>query len=495
MPRIAIVTDSSACLAPEVVRRYGIFVVPLGLLFGGELFRDGDLPSAEFYARLRDPAQRATTAAPAPGEYLRAFREARAAGAGAVLCLTLSSQYSGAHSAAVNAAHLAPKELPDIEVRVVDTGGIAMAHGFAVLDAAEAAAAGATLDETIFIAERAAGSAALVGVLDTTRYLARSGRVPWILHFISSLLRIKPVIAQSGGKVRAVGRVRTMARGIERMVDYALARTARGTPLRIAVMHADAPDRATRLAGLVRARLAPAELTITEFTSVMAVHTGPGFLGLAWAPAVPAPRPKASSTAKPSQLQRDVGTLEGTLGPLPAPVEHPPFIVLSGLPGSGKSHLAREIARRHPFAVLESDTLRKALVRRPSYSQSESARLFAACHARIESLLEKRIPVLFDATNLREMHRRPLYDIAERTGARLLLVQVTAPEEVVRRRMEARAVRDNPSDRSDATLDVYETMRRDAEPIERQHLVIDSAVDGIGGAVSRILRELESIRA
>src|SRR5207244_13590507 len=132
---------------------------------------------------------------------------------------------------------------------------------------------------------------------------------------------------------------------------------------------------------------------------------------------------------------------------LPEPVEHPPVVVFSGLPGSGKSHLAREIAGRHPFAVLESDALRKALVSRPSYSQQESARLFAACHDLIRQLLLRGIPVLFDATNLKEAHRRPLYDIAQRTGARLLVVEVRAAEDVVRRRMQSRRAAESALDR------------------------------------------------
>jgi predicted kinase len=260
-------------------------------------------------------------------------------------------------------------------------------------------------------------------------------------------------------------------------------------------MHADAADRAGELANRVLEKLAPAELVITEFTSVMAVHTGPGFLGLAWAPAQPAPLLGAVPARKSPLLVRDVAVLEGAIGALPAAVDPPPFIVLSGLPGSGKSHLAREIARRYPVALLESDALRKALVKRPSYSQQENGRLFAACHALMESLLIRRIPVVFDATNLKEIHRRPLYDIAERAGARLLVVQVEAAEEVVWSRMEGRSIRQNPFDRSDATQDVYEKMRRDADPIERQHIVVDSTPDDMDDAVSRILRELESIRA
>jgi hypothetical protein len=164
--------------------------------------------------------------------------------------------------------------------------------------------------------------------------------------------------------------------------------------------------------------------------------------------------------------------------------------VLSGLPGSGKSHLARELAARLPIALVESDALRKTLVKRPNYSQRESGRLFSACHALLEDLLARGVPCLLDATNLKEAYRRPLYAIAERTGARLLLVEVRADEEVVRQRLRGRVSGKDPRDRSEATTDVYETMRLEMEPIERQHIVVDASGD-TAAAVDDILRHLE----
>ncbi len=494
MPGIAIVTDSSACIPAELVQQNRISVVPVAILFGTVVHRDGDLPSGEFYRRLRDTRERATTAAPTPGEFLEAFRRSRDEGASAVLCLTLSSRFSGTHSSAVNARDLAASELADFPILVVDTGGIAMEHGFAVLAAARAAASGATLTEAAGAAESATARANLVGLLDTTLYLARSGRVPWILHWAASLLRIKPVIAHTGGRIGAIGRVRTTERGIERMVSYVEKSAGPGASLAIALMHAGAPERAQELAECVRQRLAPRELLVTEFTNAMAVHAGEGFLGLAWHTAAPAPQVAPVEARRSSLLQRDVKSLAGSLGPLPVPLERPALVVLSGLPGSGKSHLARELSRRYSFAVLESDSLRKALVKRPTYSQKESGRLFSACHALLEDLLDAGVSALLDATNLKESHRRPLYRIAERTGARLLLVEVRADQDVVRERFACRATSDNPRDRSDATLDVYESMRREAEPIERSHLTVDTSTD-IGSVVDRIVGELVHARA
>jgi DegV family protein with EDD domain len=213
------------------------------------------------------------TASPAPGDFVAAYEEASREGAEGVLCLTLSAAYSSTHHAAVAAT-----ELTDVRVTVVDTGGLAMTHGFAVLAAARALEEGATIERAAALAKRTGSGGTLIGMLDTLRFLVKGGRVPWVVGWAASLLRIKPVIAFTDGHARSIARPRTWSAAKARLL--AQARESRCTA-RIAVMHTAAPDRAAELADAVRETLHPAELLIAEFSSVMAVHTGPGFVGLA----------------------------------------------------------------------------------------------------------------------------------------------------------------------------------------------------------------------
>jgi DegV family protein with EDD domain len=484
-PNVAVVADTSACLPQALIDEYGITLVPLAYLIDGELYRDGQLTTEEFQEKLEGASTAPTTTVPAPGEFLDVFRRLKEVGREQILCLTLSSRYSGTHSAALNGAELASREMPGVTVRVVDTGGLAMTHGFAVLAAARAACGGAELEEAADVAMDVGGRAHLVGALDTMRFLAKSGRVPWIVNWAASLLDIKPVLAAARDEVRSHGRPRTMRNAVNRIMRYLEERAGPPEQLHVAVMHFGAPERAAELAERVQERFCPAELLVTEFTPVMSVHTGPGFVGLAFYS--DAPVVEAEKVAPSRRLERDVGILEEALGPLPAAVARPALVMLSGLPGAGKSHLARELARRHPFAVVESDRLRKALVRRPDYGQKESARLFAACHELMDRLLSRGVSCLFDATNLREEHRRPVYAIADRRGARLVVVAVTAPAEVAHKRLERRAL--DPLERSDADVRVYEEMTGDAEPIGTEYVVVDSTED-VAVEAGRVLAAL-----
>jgi DegV family protein with EDD domain len=281
MPRTAVVTDSSACLPPRLEGDLGIVTVPLGLLIGDDVHPDGSLSPAELF-RLADEAKRPVrTTSPAPAQFLAAYRQASDAGADDVLCLTLSARFSGTYESAVTARGLAAEELPGFDVRVVDTGGLATAHGFAVLAAARSLADGASPHAAAEKALQVAGRARLVGLLGTTRYLARGGRVPWIVHWAAQLLRIRPLLAFAEGRARSIGRVRTEEKGLARLLEYVKEHTSGGA-LRAAVMHTDAPEAAKRLSEALCRELAPAELLQTDFTSVMAVHTGPGFVGLAF---------------------------------------------------------------------------------------------------------------------------------------------------------------------------------------------------------------------
>lgn len=147
--------------------------------------------------------------------------------------------------------------------------------------------------------------------------------------------------------------------------------------------------------------------------------------------------------------------------------------VLVGLPGSGKSWVARQLQARTGATVLESDALRRRLFSRRSYSAAESRRLFTAIHEAIDELLAEGRAVVLDATNLAQAERAPLYEMADRHRAALVVVHVTAPDRVIRRRLASRA-RDGGGS-SEADLRVYERMRTQAEEIQRQHHIVDTS--------------------
>ena len=178
-----------------------------------------------------------------------------------------------------------------------------------------------------------------------------------------------------------------------------------------------------------------------------------------------------------------------SLGRLPEPVAHPVLVVISGLPGTGKSHFSRQLAERVPLAMLESDALRKTLFPVPTYSASESSRLFRLINALIGEILDRGVPVLLNATNLVEAHRKRLYTIADQRDVKLVLVRVEAPPEVVRERLADRNRQEQREDHSDADWSVYQRMRRSEEPISRSHFTVDTSRD-VGPMVERIVQEI-----
>jgi predicted kinase len=174
---------------------------------------------------------------------------------------------------------------------------------------------------------------------------------------------------------------------------------------------------------------------------------------------------------------------------LPEPSSTPALIAVSGLPGSGKSHFCRQLATYLSFPILESDVMRRTLYTTPTHSHAESERLFRACYMLIEDLLRKGISVIFDATNLVERHREQLYRIADNTKAKLILVRIEAPPQVVQQRLRGRSAGIDQADNSDAGWDVYERMSKTAQRILRNHFAVDTSQD-IMPVINRIVREV-----
>ena len=190
-----------------------------------------------------------------------------------------------------------------------------------------------------------------------------------------------------------------------------------------------------------------------------------------------------------TQIVSDVEKLAGSLGELPELVAKPVLVVVSGLPGTGKSYFCRRLAERLPSVTLESDALRRVLFSLPGYSLPESARLFKTIRLLIEKLLKKGVSLILDATNLSERYREYFYSIADRLEVKLILVRVEAPPSVVKERLRARLK--NLEEKSDADWEVYLKMKHSVEKIARKHYAVDTSRD-IAPVLDKIMREVKN---
>lgn len=195
----------------------------------------------------------------------------------------------------------------------------------------------------------------------------------------------------------------------------------------------------------------------------------------------------AASARRPfPSLDEAVAIAEGTLPQAGLGRDRPILVLLSGLPGTGKSHLARLLTAQRPFLIVESDRIRKTLFSQPDYSSGESALVHRTCQALIDRKLADGIPVIYDATNLVEYFREKVYQVARDRGAALVVVRTVAQETVIRERLENR----HPDDRSDADWEVYQLLMNQEEPISVPHLVVHTD-RGAEAAVARVLEALE----
>ena len=280
--KVAIITDSLACLTKELVEQYGIRILPINFYVGGRIYRDWvDITPSEAYELfLKDPESFKTSAV-SPEECLEAYREASQQ-TKEILCVTISTKLSAVYNVALQTREQAKTELPQTSIEVLDSQTVTAAEGFVALAAARAADEGKSLAEVVRAAEEMRDKVSTAILLDTIRYVYRTGRIPKVAAQVGSMLNIKPILSISG-VVHFMGAVRNKERGIDRILQMMRDKVGQ-SPVHVAVMHVYALNEAEKLMERVSSEFNCAELWLTEFSPVMGYACGTGTVGVAFYP-------------------------------------------------------------------------------------------------------------------------------------------------------------------------------------------------------------------
>jgi len=286
MSKVAIVTDSVASLPEAMIKELNIHQVAYYIHRGQEVLRDlVTIQRDDFLHWLPTAKVLPTTASPGPGDYLTMYEKiVNEEGADQIISIHITSKGSGAYQAAINAQSMAQETLPNVRIEVVDTLNVSLCQGWMVIEAARMALKNVQLDEILARIRQMIPITHMLQTADTLKYLYMGGRIGQAQRLVGTLLNIKPVIGMQDGEIVALGVTRSTQRAYQMMADIIEAAVGKMGKIKVAFVHAGAPEEVDKLKTLIENKFTCVEWLIAELSPALAVHSGPGTVGLCFYP-------------------------------------------------------------------------------------------------------------------------------------------------------------------------------------------------------------------
>ena len=275
MSRVGIVTDTMSCLPPELVKEYDIRIVPVGLVIGGQHYKDTELTNEEFWQLFYAANGASTTTAASPGDFASTFEELSKS-TDSIICIVVSKALSATFEAATQGKETVMEKEPGVNIEIVDSKSATGALGFIVLEAARAAKAGKSLEEVVQTANDMIPRVKFITAMDTLKYLIRTGRAPKTA-VIGDLLGVKPIIGMvsNTGLVENLGRARGKQKAMAKLAELAREHVEPGKKVHAMFHYTDGIAAGETLRDIITSQIDCDEVYLTPYTPVMASATGP----------------------------------------------------------------------------------------------------------------------------------------------------------------------------------------------------------------------------
>jgi DegV family protein with EDD domain len=284
MSDVAVLTDSCASIPEVLLESLHIRTVAYYVHRGSEVLRDLVTIQREDFVRWLLTARfLPTTASPGPGDYFEAFKRLAMQGKREIISIQMSSKISGGFQAASVARTMMHDEFPGVQIEVVDTMNAALCQGWMVIEAARGALSGLSLDQLVNTVKTMIPISHMIQTADTLKYLYMGGRIGKAQELLGSVLNIKPLIGIEDGVIVPLGPARSRSQAYQQIAEMVAEAVGR-SKAKIAYVHVGAQREMEKLRALVETKVDVVESLVAELSPALAVHSGPGTVGLCYYP-------------------------------------------------------------------------------------------------------------------------------------------------------------------------------------------------------------------
>ena len=278
---IRIIADSTCYLPKEYIDKYNVSIVSLNVLLNGKSYRETDLKNDWFYKEMSKSPSIPTSSQPSIDDFYKAI-ESQGKEGHDIVGIFLSSDMSGTFSTSNLVKEMILEKYPNANIVMLDSRSNCMQAGYAILEAAKAAADNKSLDEVVSIAKSVIENSKFIFVPDTLDYLKKGGRIGGAAALFGSLLQIKPILTVTDGKTTVLTKVRTKKKAIDKIIDTVMEQNLKSPIKGLIVHHINCESEGQELANKLQDKLGISNIKIQSIGPIIGLHVGPGSIGVAY---------------------------------------------------------------------------------------------------------------------------------------------------------------------------------------------------------------------
>lgn len=273
MDKIKIITDGSCDLSHEVLNKFNINVVPLGVSFGEEHYTAGvDIDNKEFYSKMKESKELPKTFCPSPENFCKEYQCEE----DKIIVIALSSKLSGTYNSASLARDLYLSEHKEKDIRVIDSMTGSIGAGLLLIKAAKMISEGKDIDEIVEAIENLKEKISFYGTLETLENAIKGGRINPLAGKIIGALNFKAIVQIKDGVVKPIDKARGESNSIKKVANYITSNIEDTKDKILCLMHANCPEKAHKLLSIIEKTHKFDEVYISEVGPVMGTYTSEG---------------------------------------------------------------------------------------------------------------------------------------------------------------------------------------------------------------------------